>query len=68
MLILQHIFFLFQPAVSKSLSFREESLVITQIAEGDVAMDVTTTQIKEDRVRSTVEVLVRCFSFNLMNL
>ncbi|XP_075903134.1 uncharacterized protein LOC142902165 [Nelusetta ayraudi] len=44
-------------AVSKSLSFTEESLAITQIAETDVVMDASATQIKQDGVESTGEIV-----------
>lgn len=64
---LQHtfFFFLFGPAVSKSLSFTEESLAITQIAETDVVMDASTTQIKQDGVESTVEIVVHNLTYSI---
>lgn len=61
--------FFFLPAVSKSLSFTEEPLGITT----EAVMDLITTQIKEDGLESTVEIVVHeftsviyvlfCFSF-----
>lgn len=46
-------------AVSKNLSFTEESLVITQMTEKGVAMEAVTTQIKDaDSVECTVEIVV----------
>lgn len=53
----------FSSAVSKSLSFTEESLAITQVAEKDVVMDIITTQVKEDGMGSTVEIVVHYFNF-----
>lgn len=44
-------------AVSKSLSFTEESLVITEVADKDVVMESITTQIKE-AMECTVKIVV----------
>lgn len=53
----------FSSAVSKSLSFTEESLAITQVAETEVVMDIITTQVKEDGTGSRVEIVVHYFNF-----
>lgn len=58
-------FFLFRPAVSKSLSFTEESLAIAQTAETDVVMDESTTQIKQDGVESTAEIVVHNLTYSI---
>nr|XP_046242091.1 trichohyalin-like [Scatophagus argus] len=45
-------------AVSKSLSFTEESLEITDVTENDVAMETITTQMKESQsMECTVEIV-----------
>ncbi|XP_041793185.1 trichohyalin-like isoform X2 [Chelmon rostratus] len=45
-------------SVSKSLSFTEESLVITEVTEKDVVMEAVTTQIKEtESMECTVEIV-----------
>ncbi|XP_038559526.1 uncharacterized protein LOC119891758 isoform X1 [Micropterus salmoides] len=45
-------------AVSKSLSFTEKSLVITEVTEKDVVMEAITTQIKEaESMKCTVEIV-----------
>lgn len=49
-------------AVSKSLSFTEESLVITEVAEKDVVMESITTQIKE-AMECTVKIVVHYSNF-----
>lgn len=50
-------------AVSKSLSFTEESLVITEVTEKDVVMEAVTTQIKEtESMECTVEIVVHYYN------
>lgn len=51
-------------AVSKSLSFTEESLVITEMTQTDVVMEAITTQIKEaESMECTVEIVVHYYNF-----
>lgn len=58
-----HVLFCFT-AVSKSLSFTEKSLVITEVTEKDVVMEAITTQIKEaESMKCTVEIVVHYYNF-----
>ena len=51
-------------AVSKSLSFTEESLVITEMTQTEVVMEAITTQIKKaESMECTVEIVVQCYYF-----
>lgn len=53
--------------VSQSLSFTEESVVITEVSEKVVEMESITTQIKED-VEYTVKIVVLNSNFQLKRL
>lgn len=44
--------------MTKSLSFTEKPLAITETLETEVVMDFLTTQIKQDGTESTVEIMV----------
>lgn len=51
-------------AVSRSLSFTEDSLVMTEVTEEDVVMEAITTQIKEaESMKCTVEIVVQYYYY-----